>query len=167
MSQQKCVACKNVDFASRLCLDTWGINLNTAADRIILPEGVSLADLAADVMCPEAKPFYDSATKVCADCPGKLFDYVSNSCIECPTNKQYDPQSHSCIKKTVNVTNLNDQNAYQRIIFADGSNSLTSEQQKQNALKNDYNVVICPIETPFYVPPQKNGTNQGQCISCQ
>ena len=56
----KCVPCKNYNLTLHQCLDTFGSNLETASDRMIVAEGKNISDYETDVYCPTDKPFYQN-----------------------------------------------------------------------------------------------------------
>ena len=61
---------------------------------------------------------------------GLYFDYATKKCGSCLENMEYKEDSHSCIKKTVFRTNLDDEISFGRIIFEDGEHTITSAKEE-------------------------------------
>ena len=63
-------------------------------------------------------------------------------------------------------TNLADELSYKRIIFENGEETLKSEKEAIENLKTNYNVITCPLETPFYGASDPQNLSTKSCISC-
>lgn len=66
--------CLNFDSVSHKCLDTYGSNIQTASERLIIPADKVLESYSSDVMCPEDNPFYDGSSCLNCEDPDNLFD---------------------------------------------------------------------------------------------